>query len=132
MNVRPPPVAQPPPPPPVDTDNAGIPEPSAPFSRAESGDEAYLRRAAMTAPTSEPTFAGTAPPPRQPSPPQLAYDPFAPPSVPPPPPGPPGSVMMDERARAAAAIAAKLGAIRPPTDPAPPPVEEERQQKRLV
>lgn len=54
-------------------------------------------------------------PPRPISPPTLAYNPFAPPSIPPPPPqGPPGTSIPSEfeaKAKAAAAIAAKLGAL---------------------
>ncbi|KIK59745.1 hypothetical protein GYMLUDRAFT_168767 [Collybiopsis luxurians FD-317 M1] len=105
-------------------------DPSPSFSRSETGDEAYLRRMAMSAriPQSPPTAS----PPRPPSP-KLAYDPFAPPAVPPPPPGPP-SALMDERARNAAAIAARLGAIRPsqPSDSVPLPAEEEPPRKRSI
>ncbi|KAF8797976.1 hypothetical protein BYT27DRAFT_7321725 [Phlegmacium glaucopus] len=74
-------------------------------------------------------------PPRPISPPTLAYNPFAPSSVPPPPPqGPPGTSIPSEfeaKAKAAAAIAAKLGALaavaassesQVPT----PPVEESK------
>ncbi|KAJ7452503.1 hypothetical protein B0H11DRAFT_2161585 [Mycena galericulata] len=74
---------------------------------AETGDEAYLRRVAMASLNRPP------PPARSPSPPTLAYNPFAPPSVPPPPPGPPPSMAaaLDARVKAAAAIAARLGAL---------------------
>ncbi|KAJ3772336.1 hypothetical protein FB446DRAFT_643643 [Lentinula raphanica] len=100
------------------------------FPRTETGDEAYLRRVAMSNPVpAPPPFASEPPPipPRQPSPPPLAYNPFAPPSVPPPPPGPPGSFALDERAKMAAAIAAKLGAIRP-TESTPPAVEQPQER----
>ncbi|KAJ3781969.1 hypothetical protein GGU10DRAFT_365065 [Lentinula aff. detonsa] len=110
--------------------NPGGSDTSPSFSRSETGDEAYLQRVAMSA-TAPPPPSAPEPsslPLRQPSPPQLAYNPFAPPSVPPPPPGPPGSFSVDERARMAAAIAAKLGAIRPSESVPPPAVEE--QQKR--
>lgn len=119
MGVRPPPV-----PAPADLDMPGL---DASTSRPETGDEAYLRRVAMSTRAPEPAPA-VAVPPRQPSPPQLAYNPFAPPPAPPPPPGPPGSFALDERARMAAAIAAKLGAIRPPQpgESTPPPAEEEK------
>ncbi|KAJ3867789.1 hypothetical protein EV359DRAFT_78290 [Lentinula novae-zelandiae] len=138
MGIRPalPPVTQPPPPSAIDGDNADSQslsstvgyEPPSSSSHPETGDEAYLRRLAMSTAV-PPTLdkpPSVPPPPRQPSP-QLAYNPFAPPAVPPPPPGPPGSFVLDERARMAAAIAAKLGAIRPPqpTESAPPPVEEQ-------
>ena len=68
----------------------------------ESGEEAYLRRVAMSKQQTA----------RPPSPPPLAYNPFAPPSVPPPP--PPSSIQAtaDERAKAAAAIAARLSALK--------------------
>jgi hypothetical protein len=77
--------------------------------RAETGDEAYQRRLAISTAASQPTAS----PPKQPSPPPLAYNPFAPPSVAPPPPpsGSSGDVVLDDRAKAAAAIAAKLGAL---------------------
>ncbi|KAJ7632541.1 hypothetical protein FB45DRAFT_831732 [Roridomyces roridus] len=81
----------------------------APPPPTETGEEAYLRRIAMS------SVARPAPPPpaRSPSPTTLAYNPFAPPSVPPPPSGPPPSVAaaLDARVKAAAAIAARLGAL---------------------
>lgn len=81
---------------------------------AQTGEEAYLRRLAMTergygpAPSSVPVEHT-----RSPSP-ELAYNPFAPPSVPPPPPGPPAvniSGEFQDKAKNAAAIAAKLSAL---------------------
>ncbi|KZT28676.1 hypothetical protein NEOLEDRAFT_1128844 [Neolentinus lepideus HHB14362 ss-1] len=96
---------------------------TSPVPPAETGEDAYLRRMAISQPYELPT---------------LAYNPFAPPSVPPPPPpgSIPGATDLDERARkgkeAAAAIAARLKALAPPagsSDPlsmssAPTPVEE--------
>ena len=118
--------------------------PVAIVDRALSGDDAYARRMAMSSgqPPSFPneeagdeayqrvTILSPAPQVHQPGPSSeplssLAYNPFAPVSVPPPPPGPPPSI-EDEIARkreAAAAIAAKFGAladIQPPEDFAPP------------
>ncbi len=92
---------------------------------AETGDEAYLRRLAMSTmnraqvgfPAVQPTPTYVPPPsqperPRSMSPPTLAYNPFAPPSVPPPPSGPPAiSSALEEKVKAAAAIAAKLSAM---------------------
>ena len=86
------------------------------FLVEETGDDAYQRRAAL----SSVSQVHQPEPPREFSPP-LAYNPFAPVSVPPPPPGPPPSI-EDEVARkreAAAAIAAKFGAlaaVQPPED----------------
>ncbi|KAF7304775.1 G-patch domain-containing protein [Mycena kentingensis (nom. inval.)] len=79
----------------------------------ETGEEAYLRRATMAQP---PVNA------RPPSPPSLAYNPFAPPTALPPPPGPPPalSAAIDARAKAAAAIAARLGALGATVAAAPP------------
>lgn len=100
----------------------------APPPPTETGEEAYLRRLAMSA---RPPAAVIAPPPvyaRQPSPPALAYNPFAPRDVPPPP-GPPGTVgagiALDERVRAAAAIAAKLGALAQAGGSAAPSTSED-------
>ena len=108
-----------------------LPQPAAIATQmaVESGDEAYLRRLAMSSMRQPPpVLASAAAPPavmfppqqeflqrqRSPSPPALTYNPFAPPSVPPPPPGPPGANVpnaFQEKAKAAAAIAARLGAL---------------------
>ena len=101
------------------------------FSMEETGDDAYQRRAAL----SSVSQVHQPEPPREASP-SLAYNPFAPVSVPPPPPGPPPSI-EDEVARkreAAAAIAAKFGAlaaIQPPEDLNPVP-QNPIQQYALV
>ncbi|KAJ7156052.1 hypothetical protein C8R43DRAFT_1065735 [Mycena crocata] len=91
---------------------------AAPLPAAETGDEAYLRRVAMASLSRPPP-----PPARSLSPPTLAYNPFAPPSVPPPPPGPPPSMAaaLDARVKAAAAIAARLGALANSSESAPVP-----------
>ncbi|KAG6820609.1 hypothetical protein H0H93_014525 [Arthromyces matolae] len=88
---------------------------------AQTGDEAYLRRVAMST-ISKPTPSIPVAPP---SPPPLAYNPFAP-SVsvpPPPPPGPPESVTseIEAKVKAAAAIAARLSSL---AGSAPPPQSE--------
>ncbi|KAJ6630712.1 hypothetical protein B0H10DRAFT_847281 [Mycena sp. CBHHK59/15] len=111
-------LASPPPPPPAHpaaapADEDAIPGLSfgssapSPPPPTETGDEAYLRRVAMASVSRPPP-----PPPRPDSPPTLAYNPFAPPSVPPPP-GPPPSMAaaLEARVKAAAAIAARLGAL---------------------
>ncbi|KAH9484324.1 DNA-damage-repair/toleration protein DRT111, chloroplastic [Psilocybe cubensis] len=138
-------------------------EPPHPPPQAETGEEAYLRRLAMStmsrhnppqpAPPPPPPAAAVSPPapvvsppqqerPRSVSPPALAYNPFAPPSVPPPPPpGGPGAIpnAFEERVKAAAAIAAKLsalaataGASSSSSSPAPPPpaAEEPVEEKK--
>jgi splicing factor 45 len=96
-------------PPPPQTPADGIHDNLLALAVPQSGEEAYLRRMALSQPPvaapSIPTLI------RQPSPPTLAYNPFAPPSVPPPPPPGPAPPLVDERARTAAAIAAKLGAL---------------------
>lgn len=121
--------------------------PAASVDRAETGDEAYQRRLAMSKelrPTA-PEFIPSQPPPvpstvaEPPSPPRLAYNPFAPPTNVPPPP-PPGQIPsgFEDKVKAAASIAAKLSALaaiagassvgsgESGTDsPAPPPPTEE-------
>lgn len=80
----------------------------APFEKEDTGDGAYQRRAALSSMSQVHQQELL-----RESPPSLAYNPFAPVSVPPPPPGPPPSI-EDEVARkreAAAAIAAKFGAL---------------------
>ncbi|SJL00329.1 uncharacterized protein ARMOST_03642 [Armillaria ostoyae] len=104
------------------------PTASAPPPVTETGDEAYLRRLAMSSRPPVPAPAqAPVPAPRPPSPPQLAYNPFAPPSVPPPPPGPPAAALqaiIDEKVKAAAAIAARLGALASATPATPSPPED--------
>ncbi|KAL0946977.1 hypothetical protein HGRIS_013127 [Hohenbuehelia grisea] len=88
---------------------------------AQTGDEAYLRRLAMSnmntaatpAPVTHPAASPSFAPARAVSPPTLAFNPFAPPSVPPPPPGGPGAIPsgFEDKVKAAAAIAARLGAL---------------------
>ena len=101
------------------------------FPMEETGDDAYQRRVTMS-----PTPAAHQPEsPDEPSS-SLAYNPFAPVSVPPPPPGPPPS-LEDEIARkreAAAAIAAKFGAlaaVQPPEDSTPAPQNPAKQYVRV-
>ena len=101
---------------------------------AQTGDEAYLRRLAMSAMRHDspaPTVPKPPPPERQPSPPTLAYNPFAPTSAPPPPSGPPSLPdNFQEKAKAAAAIAARLAALAAtaenpaPASPSPPPFDD--------
>lgn len=88
------------------------------FSEEETGDEVYQRRAAISS-TPQVHYPE---PSTEPSP--LAYNPFAPISVPSPPPGPPPSIEdeISRKREAAAAIAAKfsaLAAVQPPEEPAP-------------
>lgn len=96
------------------------PPPAAPRV-TETGEEAYLRRLAMSQSRSQPSAVSPPisvhTPEFSEEPPTLSYNPFAPPAVPPPPPpGPPG--LSEDRVRssreAAAAIAARLAALAPP------------------
>ncbi|CAL1703588.1 unnamed protein product [Somion occarium] len=103
----------------------------------ETGEEAYLRRLALSQARQQPPVASVSPLPVVPpfEAPALSYNPFAPPSVPPPPSTiPPG--LNEDKIRssreAAAAIAAKLKALAPPagsdasgSGSATPPVQEE-------
>ncbi|KAF7363370.1 DNA-damage-repair/toleration protein DRT111, chloroplastic [Mycena sanguinolenta] len=84
--------------------------------REETGDEAYLRRLAMASVSRLPP---PPPPARSPSPPTLAYNPFAPPSVPPPASGP-----------SAFSIAARLSALGQGAEAAPAPENEEPVSKK--
>ena len=92
-----------------------------PSSTVEMGNDAYQRRVVTMSSTSQ---AYEQEPPSEFN--SLAYNPFAPVSVPSPPPGPPPSI-EDEIARkreAAAAIAAKfsvLATVQPPEEPTPAP-----------
>ncbi|KAF8902088.1 hypothetical protein CPB84DRAFT_896080 [Gymnopilus junonius] len=116
----------------------GSPAPSLP--RVETGEEAYLRRLAMSTMGHSPLAARPLPVERMrsPSPPDLAYNPFAPPSSVPPPPSVPHAAIpsaLEDKVKAAAAIAAKLSALgastvpstssAPPREPSPP-AEESR------
>ncbi|KAA1471291.1 hypothetical protein DENSPDRAFT_837253 [Dentipellis sp. KUC8613] len=140
--VTAPPAFVSPPPPHAATEASPIPSVGtpAPPSRIESGEEAYLRRMALSNPPPHPPppvetgdeaylrrAALSSMPPRVPSPPvvsepaPLAYNPFAPPAAPAPPPAfapASGNSEFEERVRnsrnAAAAIAAKLKALAPP------------------
>lgn len=127
--------------------------PMASVDRAETGDEAYQHRLAMsqvlqpTAPPFIPTQPLPMPPStaEPPSPPRLAYNPFAPPANVPPPPGPIPSGFED-KVKAAANIAARLSALAAAAgatsagagdsgidSPAPPPPsEDESAPKRSV
>lgn len=89
-------------------------------NRAETGDEAYERRLAMSQGLrpSAPPFIPSQPPPmplsvaESPSPPRLAYNPFAPPTnVPPPPPSGQIPSGFEDKVKAAANIAARLSAL---------------------
>jgi splicing factor 45 len=102
-------------------------------STGTTGEEAFLRRIAIsTLPSKSPASAVAH---LSPSPPPLAYNPFAPQAVPPPPPPPPplsapSPGVFEEKVKAAAAIAAKLSALASTTSadssPTPPPTEEKR------
>ena len=123
MSMRPVPDASPTP---AVSKSEGSPAPSAPAPRVETGEEAYLRRLAMSTMPQAPSVAvAPAERVRSPSPPELAYNPFAPPSVPPPP--PPGTTTaipsdLEDKVKAAAAIAAKLSALAGAAGPSTPPV----------
>lgn len=97
------------------SDVPSVPQPST------TGEEAYLRRIAMSTIGNKPLPVVPA------SPPPLAYNPFAPPAVPSPPPVAPATSSLEEKVKAAAAIAAKLSALGksdvtlPSASPTPPP-----------
>jgi splicing factor 45 len=141
----------------VDTDVDMVPgndvtePPPVSVDRAETGDEAYERRLAMSEGLQPAalSFIPSQPPPmpssvaETPSPPRLAYNPFAPPTnVPPPPAQLPSG--FEDKVKAAANIAARLSALAATagassagsgdsgTDsPAlPPPLEDEGTSKR--
>lgn len=119
--------------------------PAVSVDRTETGDEAYQRNLPMSQGlrSTAPSFIPSQPPPmpssvaEPPSPPRLAYNPFAPPTnVPPPPSQIPSG--FEDKVKAAANIAARLSALAPlagassagsgdsGTDsPAPPLPEEE-------
>ncbi|KAG1782768.1 hypothetical protein EV702DRAFT_1066636 [Suillus placidus] len=125
--------------------------PSVSQNRDETGEEAYLRRLAMSSklrPTASPFEPSSLPPapvtqpmqlvmpvPPTRSPPPLAYNPFAPPANIPPPPPPPSSeipVALEDKVKAAASIAARLSALAATAGgsgpgsslPGPPPQED--------
>ncbi|KAF8447492.1 hypothetical protein L210DRAFT_978761 [Boletus edulis BED1] len=120
--------------------------PASSIDRAETGDEAHQRRIAMSEglrPTAPP-FIPSQPPPmpssvaEPPSPPRLAYNPFAPPTNVPPPPILGG---FEDKVKAAANIAARLSALAATAgasstgsgdsgDNSPAPLEEESAPKR--
>jgi splicing factor 45 len=119
--------------------------PVAPVPVAETGEEAYLRRLAMSAgggiPPSGPAIETptVAQQPREASP-ALAYNPFAPPSSgpPPPPPGPVGPPAgFEDKIKQAAAIAARLSALAGaqsagPSTGSPVPEATEEEHRRYV
>jgi splicing factor 45 len=93
--------------------------------QSTTGEEAYLRRIAMS------TIDNKLSPAVPASPPPLAYNPFAPPPVPSPPPAAPATSSLEEKVKAAAAIAAKLSALGKSdatlssASPTPPPAPSE-------
>jgi len=95
-----------------------------------TGEEAFLRRIAISTLPSKSPLPVVAP--LSPSPPPLAYNPFAPQAVPLPPPplSAPSPGVFEEKVKAATAIAAKLSALASATSanssPTPPPTEEKR------
>ncbi|GLB35006.1 putative RNA recognition motif containing protein [Lyophyllum shimeji] len=121
------------PPPPAASDDHDVPglhagQAPAAIPAPQTGEEAYLRRLAMST-------AAPPPPPRPASPsspPPLAYNPFAPSSVPPPPPPEPSAAMPPEieaKVKAAAAIAAKLSALASTQPAAAPPAPTTEESK---
>jgi splicing factor 45 len=87
--------------------NTAVPPPT------ETGDEAYLRRVALSQAQARRPISPVFSEPVTEVSPSLAYNPFAPPPAPPPP-GPPGTLTIDaleDKVKAAAAIAARLGAL---------------------
>ena len=110
--------------PPLPEDKNTTQEPLLSHGPVETGEEAYLRRVALSEAQGNlvhsPAANPSPPPPIQPdSPPTLAYNPFAPRPAPPPPSGPP-SYAFEDKVKAAAAIAAKLGALATTAGPGSP------------
>lgn len=103
-------------------DIPGLSTLAVPTAPTETGDDAYLRRLALSQAAPRPPASAAH---EEPEATALAYNPFAPPSaVPPPPSAVPSATLSEEKIRnskqAAAAIAAKLRALAPPAGSASP------------
>lgn len=115
--MRPPsppaPVVQPPPSQLQKDDEHSIPGLHVAPPPTESGDEAYLRRVALSQAQARPPVLSTSAEAATETSSSPAYNPFTPPFIPPPP-GPPGTLVanaLEDKVKAAAAIAARLGAL---------------------